>query len=168
MAVNRPFQLSAALPPGVILPSPAKMLHWRRHSWRGDMKNPTTCIAFSVALVLAPAIPAHAQEAPAAPADAAAPATDPAAASECKLAQAPGRLRITMPAEPVKPACAAKGNCSKAVADKFNAEITSYNKFMTKVNEAASAYVDELNAYTRDAGRYSSCEIDRLNAIVVK
>jgi hypothetical protein len=136
----------------------------------GDMKNPATCIALAAALALAPAFSAYAQEAPAAPAAPAdaAPATDPAAASECKLAQAPGRLRITMPDEPVKPACAAKGNCSKAVADKFNAEIASYNKFMVKVNEAASAYVDELNAYTRDAGRYSSCEIDRLNAIVVK
>lgn len=136
------------------------------------MKNPAIRIAFTVALVLAPAVSAHAQEAPAAPAapaDAAAPAaTDPAVASECTPARAPGRLRITMPDQPVKPACAAKGNCSKAVADKFNAEIASYNKFMVKVNEAASAYVDELNAYTRDASRYSSCEIDRLNAIVVR
>jgi len=97
------------------------------------------------------------------------PAADVAASGEtadaaCKPAQAPGRLIITLPTEPALPACAAKNNCSKAVADAYNSGILSYNKSMARVNEATADYVDKLNDYARTAGRYTQCEIDRLNA----
>jgi hypothetical protein len=95
-------------------------------------------------------------DAPAAPAEAAA---EPA----CKIAQPPGRLIITMPTEPKLPACAAKNNCTKPVADAYNAGILAYNKSMTRINEATADYVDALNDYARAAGRYTQCEIDRLN-----
>lgn len=111
--------------------------------------------------------PALAQEgtqpATAAPADAAAPAAEE---PRCKLAQPPARLIITMPKKPALPACAEKNNCSKGVADAYNAAILSYNKSMSRVNEATGDYVDELNDYARNTGRYAQCEIDRLNEIV--
>jgi hypothetical protein len=138
------------------------------------MKRPAICIAF--AALLASAIPAHAQETPAAPATApttTAPATEaaaPAAAdpNECVLPKVPGRLRITMPTKPVTPACVAKRNCGSAVVNKYNAEVDAYNKGMMKVNEAASEYVDELNAFSREINRYSNCEVQRINGIVTE
>ncbi|MFT3723784.1 MAG: hypothetical protein QM773_09375 [Hyphomonadaceae bacterium] len=86
--------------------------------------------------------------------------------AECTPAAVPARVIITPPTKPATPACAAKNICSKAVADQFNASIVAYNKAIRLTNEAVGAYADALNNYARDAGRYSMCEIDRLNALV--
>ncbi len=117
------------------------------------------CVMFSAGA-------AYAQETtqttePAAPA--VEPAADPAA---CVLPTVPGRLMLTMPTEPKLPACAAKNNCNKATADSYNAAILSYNKSMDRVNEATSDYVAKLNEFTRQAGRYASCELTRINETV--
>jgi hypothetical protein len=119
----------------------------------------------NVHLVLAASVAfagsAMAQETTQPPTDA--PAPTEAAEPRCKLAQAPGRLIITMPTAPVRPVCATLNNCSKQVAEKYNAGILTYNKSMTRINEATADYVDALNDYARAAGRYTQCEIDRLN-----
>jgi hypothetical protein len=120
-------------------------------------RNLHLVLAASVAL----AGSAMAQETTQPPTDAPAPAE--AAEPACKLAQAPGRLIITMPTAPVRPVCATLNNCSKQVAEKYNAGILTYNKSMTRINEATADYVDALNDYARAAGRYTQCEIDRLN-----
>jgi hypothetical protein len=117
------------------------------------MKDSATGLAIIAALLAAPILPSHAQE---------------AAAEECVVSSPPPRLLITLPVEPAKPACATKGVCSKAVADKFNAEVVVFNSAMMKANEAAGQYVDKLNAYMRDANRYANCEIQRLNSVMVK
>lgn len=98
------------------------------------------------------------------------PATTPpveAAPEGCQLAQAPGRLLITMPQEPKLPTCAERNTCTQQVADLHNAQIMTYNRNMQKINEATADYVAKLNEYARAAGRYASCEIDRLNSQVV-
>lgn len=94
---------------------------------------------------------------------------EPAAATaECTPAAPPGPLTVTMPTAVKRPACADKGNCSKAVADQFNASVMAYNRSMSRINDATAEYVDALNSYTRAAGRYAQCEIERLNEIVLK
>lgn len=96
-------------------------------------------------------------------------AEEPATAvAECTPAQPPGRLMVTMPTAAKRPACADRGNCSKTVADQFNASIIAHNKSMSRINEATAEYVDALNDYARAAGRYAQCEIDRLNEVVLR
>ncbi len=121
-----------------------------------DVKIPVMQTVLAAALWLAPACDAHSQEGAAAP------------ASECVMATPPAKVTIHPPVEPAKPACAAINKCSKQVAEKFNAEIVFYNNAIAKANEALGDYVEKLNDYARGAGRYSNCEITRLNNLMVK
>jgi len=101
------------------------------------------------------------------------PGRDPAGApagpvvAECVPPQAPAQLFITKPQEPALPVCAARNLCSKSVAETYNLAILNYNRAITRSNEVSGDYVDSLNDYARDAGRYANCEIDRLNRMTV-
>ena len=101
------------------------------------------------------------------------PGREPAAAptksvdAECVPPQAPARLFITKPQEPALPVCAARNLCSKSVAETYNLAILNYNRAIPRSNEVSGDYVASLNDYARDAGRFASCEIDRLNRMTV-
>jgi hypothetical protein len=126
----------------------------------GLMVRQFLCSAFVCALLAPAALAQQGSETAATPPVEATP-------EDCQLAQAPGRLIITMPQEPKLPTCAERNTCTKQVADLHNSQIMTYNRNMQKINEATADYVAKLNEYTRAAGRYASCEIDRLNSQVV-
>lgn len=98
--------------------------------------------------------------------------TQAMAQDACTPAATPARPTVSvspLPPEPPKPACAEKGNCSKADATKYNDALAVYNTAVDARNSQvaiANAYMKALAQYTDQVQAYTTCERQAMTLIV--